>query len=511
MIYFVGAGPGDPGLVTVRGRECLERADVVVHDPQVPAAILGYAREGAEVIDVGHATAPGDAQAAVSYLLAEKAREGKTVVRLKWGDPFVFEHGAEEALFLHEQRVRYEVVPGVPAGIAVPAYAGVPLTYPGGGDTVTLVRGHEDDARSLPEIDWAGLARLDGTVLCYLTSPQLAKVIDAMIAHGWPAESRAMFVCNGTLPAQETMTGTLAELRDAVHQHPRRTPGLLIAGRVVNFREHLRWFDTRPLFGRRVLITRPRAQAADLVARLAALGAEPVEAPMIRIVPAEDPASLLAAAGEPEAYDWIIFASSNAVEAFMSALLQGHRDVRSLKGPLLCAVGSGTAEALARYGIKVDLVPDEFRAEGVVAALAPRGSLDGARVLLPKADIGGDVIGDALRQQGALVSEVVAYRTVLDDTQPEGAPDVYGMLLEGTIDVVTFTSPSAVRNFARIYGEEQVADLLKHTVVATIGPGTTEAVAQIGVPVAVEPRVHTIPALVEAIAAHFAPAKLVGK
>ncbi|MGE3402003.1 MAG: uroporphyrinogen-III C-methyltransferase [Vicinamibacterales bacterium] len=510
MIHFVGAGPGDAGLVTVRGRECLEGADVVVHDPQVPAAVLRYAREGAELINVGHASPANDAQAAVSYLLAEKAREGKTVVRLKWGDPFIFEHGAEEALFLHEQRVPYEVVPGVPASIAVPAYAGVPVTYPGGGDTVTLVRGYEDDARSLPHIDWAALARLDGTVLCYLTSQQLARVLDAMMAAGWPTDSRAMFVCNGTLPSQETLSGTLEELRDMAQHQPRRTPGLLMAGRVVNFREHLRWFDTRPLFGRRVLITRPRAQATELAARLAALGAEPVEAPMIRIVPPEDAAPLRQAAGEPEAYDWIIFASSNAAEAFMAALLEGQRDVRSLKGPLLCAVGSGTAETLARHGIKVDLVPDEFRAEGIVAALAPLGSLDGARVLLPKADIGRDVIADALRERGAQVTEVIAYRTVLDDAQGEGEPDVYGMLLQGRIDVVTFTSPSAVRNFARVYGEEQVADLLKHTVVATIGPVTTEAVRQIGAGVAVEPRIHTIPALVDAIAAHFASAKPVG-
>jgi uroporphyrinogen III methyltransferase/synthase len=320
-----------------------------------------------------------------------------------------------------------------------------------------------------------------------------------------------MFVCNGTLPSQDTLTGTLAGLRDAVHQQPRRMPGLLIAGRVVNFREHLRWFDTRPLFGRRVLITRPRAQAADLVDRLAALGAEPVEAPMIRIAPPEDPGPLLEAAARPEAFDWIVFASSNAVDAFMTALLDGHRDVRSLKGPRLCATGSGTAEALARYGIKVDLVPVEFRAEGVVAALVALGPLEGVRVLLPKADIGRDVIGEALRERGARVTEVVAYRTMLEDTQRDEEPDVYKMLLEGRIDVVTFTSPSAVRNFARVYGEEQVADLLKHTVVATIGPVTSEAVAQIGVPVAVEANMHTVPAMVEAIAAHFAPDAIGGR
>lgn len=508
MIYIVGAGPGDPGLLTVRGRACLQMADVVVHDPQIPRAILKYAREDAELIDVGRASAQTEAQAAVSYLLAEKAREGKIVVRLKWGDPFVFERGAEEALFLHEQGVGYEVVPGVPAGIAAPAYAGVPITYPGGGDTITLVRGYEGENRELADIDWSSIGRLDGTMICYLTSQQLPHVLEAMIAQGWIAGTQALFVFDGTLPAQETMVGTLAELRERARQQTRRGTGVLIAGRVVGFREHLRWFDTRPLFGRRILVTRPRNQAAELSDRLVSLGADAIEAPMIRIVPPDDPGPLLRAAAEPESYDWIIFASANAVEAFMSALLQADRDVRSLKGPLLCAVGSGTGDALAQYGIKVDLIPDEFRAEAVVAALAPRGSLNGARVLLPRADIGREVIADALRDAGAQVTEVIAYRTVLDDTQREGDPDVYGLLLNGQIDVVTFTSASAVRNFAKAYGLEQASDLLRHTLVAAIGPVTSDAAAQLGVKVTIQPQTYTIGALVDAIAAHFATAKI---
>ena len=227
---------------------------------------------------------------------------------------------------------------------------------------------------------------------------------------------------------------------------------------------------------------------------------------MIRILPPDDPAPLQRAASEPEAYDWIIFASGNAVEAFMAALLQGHRDVRSLKGPLLCAVGSGTAEKLARYGIKVDLVPDEFRAEAVVTALAPLGSLNAARVLLPRADIGREAIGEALRERGAIVTEVVAYRTVLDEAPRDEDPDVYKMLLEGRIDVVTFTSASAIRNFARVYGDDQTADLLRKTVVAAIGPVTAEATAQLGITVTIQPQTYTIPALVDAIAAHFANA-----
>jgi uroporphyrinogen III methyltransferase/synthase len=502
MIYIVGAGPGDPGLLTARGTFCLRHADVVVHDSQIPRTILKLAREGAELIDVGHASGDTAAQAAVSYLLIDKVREGKSVVRLKRGDPFVFGHGAEEALFLHEQGVPYEVVPGVPAAIAVPTYAGVPITYPGGGDTITLVRGYEGEDRQLADVDWASLAQLDGTVVCYVVAQQLPHLLDALLSHGWPPDARAVFVYDGTLPTQETHSGTLAELRAAPQDHPRR-PGVLIAGRVVGFREHLRWFDTRPLFGRRVLVTRPRDQASELTERLVALGAEAVEAPMIRIAPPEDPGPLNHAAAEPEAYDWIIFASANAADAFMTALLQGRRDVRALKGPLLCAVGSGTADKLASYGIKVDLVPDEFRAEAVVAALAPRGSLNGARILLPRADIGREVIGESLREQGAIVTEVIAYRTVLDDTQREDDPDVYGMLLQGKIDVVTFTSGSAVRNFAKVYGEEQTADLLRTIEVAAIGPVTADAAARLGIHVTIQPQTYTIPALVDAIAAHF--------
>jgi uroporphyrinogen III methyltransferase/synthase len=393
----------------------------------------------------------------------------------------------------------------VPAGIAVPTYAGVPITYPGGGDTITLVRGYESEHRTLPDIDWRSIERLDGTMICYLSTGQLPHVLEALLSHGWSPETRAVFVYDGTLPTQDTVEGTIARLREAVAQQARRGTGVLIAGRVVGFREHLRWFDTRPLFGRRVLVTRPRDQAAEVSDRLTALGAEAIEAPMIRIAPPEDSGPLDRAAADPAAFDVIVFSSGNAVDAFMSSLLEGNRDVRALSGPLLCAVGSGTADKLARHGIKVDLVPEEFRAEAVVSALASRLSLGSARVLLPRADIGREVIADSLRERGASVTEVVAYRTVLADTQRESDPDVYGLLLQGRIDVATFTSPSAVKNFVKLYGEDQAVDLLRHTAVASIGPVTSEAAAQLGINVTIQPRTYTIPAMVDAIAAHFAP------
>jgi uroporphyrinogen III methyltransferase/synthase len=506
-VYIIGAGPGDPRLITVYGLECLRGADVVVYDHLVPRRLLAHARPDAELIDVGTAAPQPMAQEAISYLLAEKAREGKLVARLKWGDPFVFDRGGEEALFLHEQRVPFEVVPGIPAGIGVPAYAGVPVSYPGAGDTITLVRGYEDESRTPPEIDWASLARLDGTVVCYAGAHQLPRILDALRASGWPAATQAAVVYNGTLPSQETLSGTIAELADIVHDSRRRTAGMLVVGRVAGLREYLRWYDVRPLFGRRVLVTRPREQAAELVDRLVALGAEAIEAPVIRIAPPEDRAPLLAAAATPAAFDWVVFTSANAVEAFLKAVLEGGRDVRALKGPKLCTVGTGTAEKLAQYGVKVDLIPEEFRAEGVVKAIAGAGPVEGLRVLLPRADIGREVVADELRRAGAIVTDVVAYRTVLEDTLPERDPDVYGMLLQAQIDVVTFTSASAVRGFARLYGAEQAADLLKNTVVAVIGPTTADAARQVGIPVTVQPSTFTIPALVDAIVAHYAPAK----
>jgi len=506
-VYLIGAGPGDPQLITVRGLDCLRAADVVVYDHLVPRGLLKHARADAELIDVGTASPQPLEQEAISYLLVEKAREGRRVARLKWGDPFVFDRGGQEALFLHEQHVPFEIVPGIPAAIAVPAYAGVPVTYPGSGDTVTLIRGYEDESRSLPEVDWTSLARLGGTILCYAGAHQLPRVLEALRQHGCPGDTQAVVVYDGTLPGQETLAGTIAELLDRLRERHRRTPAMLVVGQVASLRPHLRWYDARPLSGRRVLVTRPREQAAELVDRLAALGADAIEAPVIRIAPPEDRTPLLQAAADPSVFDWIVFTSVNAVDAFMTALLEGDRDVRMLKGPKLCTVGPGTADRLSRYGIKVDLVPDEFRAEGVIRAIQASGPLQGRRVLLPRADIGREVIAEELRRAGAAITDVVAYRTVSEDALPESDPDVYGLLLQGRIDVVTFASSSAVRSFARIYGPEQAADLLKQTVVAVIGPSTADAARQLGIPVTVQPQASTIPALVDAIVDYYSAAR----
>lgn len=498
-VYIVGTGPGDPSLITVRGRRILESADVVVYDHQVPMVLLRTARSDAERIDVGPAAPRAFDQEAISILLAEKVAEGKSVVRLKWGDPFVFDSGGKEALLLREQGVPFEIVPGIPAAIGGAAYAGIPLTYPGADDVLTLVRGHEGESEEAPKVEWNGLASVGGTIVCYAGARQIGAIARALVVHGRSADEPAALIYDATTPAQQTVTGSLGVIASGARID---RPALFVIGRVAALREHLRWFDDRPLFGRRIVVTRSRAQAAELIEMLEERGAEAIASPTIRIAPPGDAAPLEAALAEVASFDWIIFASANAVDSVMSRLLAGG-DVRDLKGVKLCTVGPSTAARLERYGLRVDLVPGEYRAEAVMDALTAVGGLDGARILLPRSDIGRDLLVEALTRAGAIVTDVVAYRTTLAEAERTGDHDVYGLLLEGRIDAVTFTSASAVRNFAQIHGAEQAADLLRGTVVASIGPVTAEAGAQLGIPTSVMPQRYTIPDLVDALVEHF--------
>jgi uroporphyrinogen III methyltransferase/synthase len=483
--------------------QCLASADVVLYDHAVHPRLLRHARPDAEKIDVGVAAPQPLEQEAICYLLAEKAREGKIVARLKWGDPFVFDRGGSEALFLHEQGVAFEVIPGIPAGLGAATYAGVPVTYPGGGDTLIFVRGHEDEGRSRTTVDWASLARLDGTIVCYAGAEQLPHILHALLTHGRAGDDAAALIYNGTLPTQETVMGSLEEIAKAIKNSTDRRTAVLVVGRVAALREHLRWFDARPLFGKRVLVTRPREQAAELVELLEAWGAEAIEAPLVRILPPQDYAPLDQACRQAGRFGWIVFASINAVDAFMARLAASPLDVRALHGVKLCAVGPGTAKHLQQHGLKVDLMPPEYHAEAVVQAMVASGSLTGVAVLLPRSDIGREVIADELRKAGAEVSEVVAYRTIVADPERDAEPDVYKLLLEKKIDVVTFTSPSAVRGFVKMVGAEPATDLLRATVVASIGPVTAEAAAQLNIETTILPEQYTMPALAAAIANYF--------
>ena len=310
------------------------------------------------------------------------------------------------------------------------------------------------------------------------------------------------------MPTQETVVGTLEEIAQIARDSTDRRPAVLVVGRVVALREHLQWFDTRPLFGKRIVVTRPREQAAELIELIESMGAEAIEAPMIRIEPPEDYAPLDAACREVAGFDLIVFSSANAVDAFMERLLASPLDLRELKGVKLCAVGPATAERLTRHGLKIDVTPAEFRAEALVHAISEAGNMRGLRILLPHADIGREIVADELRKQGADVTEVVAYRTVVVEPEREGEPDIYRMLLERRIDVVTFTSASAVRNFVKALGPEQAVDLLRTTIVASIGPVTAEAAAQCQIQTTIMPSHYTVPALVAAIVEYFEPANM---
>jgi uroporphyrinogen III methyltransferase/synthase len=352
-VYLVGTGPGDPSLISVRGLRCLQAAQVVVYDHRVPHRVLRLAPPEAERIDVGPAAPKPLDQDAICFLLAEKAREGKTVVRLKWGDPFVFDSGGKEALFLHEQGVPFEVIPGVPVAIGGPAYAGVPITYPGAGDVVTLDRGHEAETDAPPQLDWNRLAGLEGTIVCYAGARQIGAICDALRSHGRSADEPAALVYAATTPAQLTIEGTIGNIAARARNDG---AALLIIGTVTRLRKHLRWFDDRPLFGRRIVVTRSTEQSGEFLEMLEDLGAEAIPAPTVRILPPEDSRPLENACAEAGTYDWIVFTSANAVDYFMKRLV-AVSDVRELKGVRICTIGPTTASRLGRYGIRVDLTP----------------------------------------------------------------------------------------------------------------------------------------------------------
>jgi len=339
---------------------------------------------------------------------------------------------------------------------------------------------------------------------CARKPRQLPKIVAALLRHGRPGDELAAAVYHGTLPSQHTVEGTLQELKTLIKDTDEHGSAVLIVGPAVSLRKPLRWFETQPLFGRRIIVTRAKEQAHDLVERLVDLGAEPIEAATIRIAPPVDLEPLDNACARVESFDWIVFTSVNGVEYFLRRLVAGRGDVRNLKGIRLCAIGPATAERLTRHGIKVDLVPDEHRSEAVVGMLCAKDNLRGKRVLLPRADLAREVLPGELEAAGAIVENVTAYRTIFESLEQPGAPDIYKMLLERRIDAVTFTSASAVRSFAQQLGAESAADLLQTTVVAAIGPVTAEAAKQLNIKTHVMPSTYTIPALVDALVEHFA-------
>jgi uroporphyrinogen III methyltransferase/synthase len=504
-VVIIGAGPGDPGLVTARGARLLAQADVIVYD-RAAEPVLRWASPDAERIDAGGPAERDVAQDAISMLLAEKARDGHQVARLKWGDAFVFDSGAKEAMFLHEQGIPFEVVPGVPAAVGASAYAGIPLTHPSAGDSLVLVRGSEgagadDDA---PAVDWPALAKLDGTLVCWASPRLAARVLRTLIDEGRSPEDSAALIYRGTQPGQRTLTGTIVELLAQISAGGAPAePGWLLVGEVVGLREHARWFDERPLFGKRIVVTRSVERSRELGDALENLGAEAIVAPTFRICAPDDPEGVDRIAASVDRFDWIVFESAAAAARLLAALARGPLDLRALSRASLCAVGPSTADQLAANGLKADVVIPELRVESVADAMAAKAPISGREILVVRPDHERNVMADTLTERGASVTDLVAYRTEAAAPDSPAAQRIYRMLLDGQVDAVTFTSPTAVQRFATIIGEEQAADLLGTTVVAAIGPVTAAAALELGITPAIVAETYTVPGLVQAMVEYF--------
>jgi uroporphyrinogen III methyltransferase/synthase len=498
VVYLVGAGPGDPGLVTVRAMELIRSADVIVHDRLVPRGLLDAAREDAELIDVGkrprEATVAGErlgtaeAQRAIEELIADRARSGRSVVRLKGGDPFVFGRGGEEAEALREAGIDFEVVPGVTAGVAGPAYAGIPVTHREDASAVAFVTGHEDPAKEETALDWDALAAFPGTLVVYMGVSRLGEIVSALTsADRDPAEAAAA-VERGTLPGQRTVEAKLGDLPAAADAAGLRAPAVLVIGPVAARREEIGWLEQRPLHGRRVVVTRARAQASGTARTLAALGAEVIELPAIRIEPRLDTAEVRRAVDEIHTYSLVCLTSPNGVHLLFDALAAAGRDARALAQATVAAIGPGTTAALRERGIVADIVPERSIAEALVEALADVEVLD-RPVLVARAAEARDVLPDALRDRGANVDVVALYETVAED------PDPAVIEAAQNADYVTFTSSSTVRNLMEAVGD-RFPDGAR---VVSIGPVTSEAAREAGLEVHVEAAQHDPQGLVEAL------------
>jgi uroporphyrinogen III methyltransferase/synthase len=496
FVHLVGAGPGDPGLITRRGAEVLGRAEVVVYDHLVHSRLVDLAPPGAERIDAGkragHCAIP---QAEINALLVEHARRGRRVVRLKGGDPLVFGRGGEEAESLRAAGVPFAIVPGVTAAVGAGAYAGFPVTHRAEASAVAFVTGHGDPLAGSNRLDWDALARFPGTLAIYMGVSRLAAVAEALIARGLSPDTPAALVQWATLPRQRTVVATLGTLADRAAEAGLGAPALALIGRIVARRAELSWFEALPLFGRRVVVTRPRDEAQRAAETLEALGAEALIAPTVEIAPLDDLAPLDAALDRLGEFDWLVFTSGNGVRATLDRLLARGRDLRALGGVRLAAIGPATAEALAAYHLRADLIPPEFRSESLADALAPH--VAGRRVLLALADRGRTVLNEALGPI-AHVEQVATYRNLDVDALPA---DVADRLARGEVDWITVTSPAIARRLHDLMPEAARARVGTGIRLASLSPVTTEAVRAVGWDVAAEAEVYTWDGLVAALIA----------
>lgn len=497
MVTLVGAGPGDPGLITRAGAEALARAEVVVHDHLVHPRLLDLAPAGALRIFAGKRGGRlSIGQAEINDQLVEHARRGRRVVRLKGGDPYIFGRGAEEAEWLRRHGIPFRIIPGVTAAVGVTAYAGLPITHRADASAVAFVTGHNDPEAADNRVDWPALARFPGTLVVYMGVTHLRAVCRVLIQLGKAPETPAAMVMAGTLAAQRTVDATLADLADRVEAAGLKPPALLIVGDVVRHRRDLDWFERLPLFGRRVLVTRPSGEADDSASSLEALGAEVLLAPTIAIRPLEDFGAVDSAIDRLATFDWLVFTSANGVRAFLDRLEALGRDLRALGQIHLAAIGPATATALRDYHLRADLVPESYRSEALAEAL--RSRVEGCRVLLARADRGRTVLKDEL-QAIADVEQVAVYRNVDAESLPEGVDD---RLRDGTVDWITATSSAMVERLHGLLPPEARARVGREVKLASLSPVTSAAARRLGWEIATEASVYTWDGLVAALVAH---------
>jgi uroporphyrinogen III methyltransferase/synthase len=499
-VYLVGAGPGDLGLVTLRAKEYIENADVIVYDHLANPETLAWARDDAEIIYAGKERGEPQknsqlSQLEINALLIEKAREGKQVVRLKGGDPFVFGRGAEEAQVIADAGIPFEIVPGITSSIAGPAYAGIPMTHRAHNSHVTFFTGHEDPAKAESAIDYAALAKLGGTQVMLMGVERLGSITNELIKHGARGDLPVALVRWATTGQQETLTGTLQDIAQKAEASGFEAPAVAVFGEVVALREKLNWYERRPLLGKRIVVTRTRKQASVLSGKLRALGAHVIELPTIRIEPPSDLREFAELVQDAHIYDWIVFTSANGVEAFFNIFFKLYDDAREIGGARIAAIGPATAQRVRDFHLHVDLQPEEFVAEDVVRVFKQQGSIENLKILLVRAEKARDLLPKELSALGAIVDQAFAYRTVPETRDTSGARR---QLAEDGADLITFTSSSTVENFLALG-----LPWPKGMQVASIGPITSRTARDNGLKVDIEARRHDIDGLVQAIREFF--------
>ncbi|MBD3319688.1 MAG: uroporphyrinogen-III C-methyltransferase [Chitinivibrionales bacterium] len=500
-VIILGSGPGDPGLITVSGREALIQADVIIYDYLANPKLLACAPAHCEKIYAGKKGAQHTMeQDQINDLICRKAQKGKTVVRLKGGDPYIFGRGSEEAEYLHHKGIPFSVIPGIPAALGAAACAGIPLTDRRYCSSVTFVTGHEDPRKETSSINWHSLASSGSTLVFYMGVKNLPLIAQKLIEHGMESQTPASVIRWATLPLQKTVSGTLATIAEKVAAAQIVPPALTIIGKVNELHSSLGWFENLPLFGKRIIITRSRAQASDLAEQLIQLGAEVIEMPVIEIMPAGSGKEIDKAIQSVQRYDWLIFTSVNGVSLFMDRIFELGFDSRLLAPVKVAVIGSATALRLKEYGIQPDFSPSKFTSQVLFDELRSREDLAGKQFLLARADIAGKELPDNLKRCGAVVDDIVVYKTVPGTTDNE---TIRKMLEEKSVDGITFTSSSTVKYFADALGKECIKTCSGSITAFSIGPETSKAIKSTGIELSAEASVHTIPGLVESIRDYF--------